>query len=154
MYNAVELEGDLVDWAMFQGPGAGPQPTTSAVLGDVLSIARSVASGGQPPTYPQIHTRLAVLPVTELETKYYLRLRAHDRPGVMARIAGVLGDMGVSLASVIQKETGDDTDGVAEIVITTHEARELAVQEAVRKLEALDVVESAPCLVRIEDGAA
>ncbi len=92
--------------------------------------------------------------MTELETKYYLRLRAHDRPGVMARIAGVLGDMGVSLASVIQKETGDDTDGVAEIVITTHEARELAVQEAVRKLEALDVVESAPCLVRIEDGAA
>ena len=154
VYNAVELEGDLVDWAMFQGPGAGPQPTTSAVLGDVLSIARSVASGGQPPTYPQIHTRLAVLPVTDLKTKYYLRLRAHDRPGVMARIAGVLGDMGVSLASVIQKETGDDTDGVAEIVITTHEARELAVQEAVRKLEALDVVESAPCLVRIEDGAA
>ena len=72
----------------------------------------------------------------------------------MARIAGVLGDMGVSLASVIQKDIGDDTDGVAEIVITTHKARELAVQEAVRKLEALDVVEGAPRLIRIEDGAA
>ena len=151
VYNAVELEGGLVDWTMFQGPGAGPRPTTSAVLGDVLSIARSMASGGPPPTYPAIRAAAPSLPMADLETKYYLRLRAQDRPGVMARIAGALGDMGVSLASVIQKEPTPGTDGEAEIVITTHRARERAVQEAVRRLEALDVVEGSVCLVRIEE---
>ncbi len=150
VYNAVELEGGLVDWAMFQGPGAGPRPTASAVLGDVLSIARSIALGGPPPMYPESRSRAPALPMGELETKYYLRLRAQDRPGVMARIAGALGDLGVSLASVIQKEIDAEE---AEIVITTHKARECAVQEAVRRVEGLDVVEGAVCLVRIEEGA-
>ncbi len=154
VYNAVELEGGLVDWAMFQGPGAGSHPTASAVLGDVLSIARSVASGGPPPMYPAPESRLVPLSMAGLETKYYVRLRAQDRPGVMARIAGALGDMGVSLASVIQKGPGEGGEGEAEIVITTHRAREEAVQEAVRRVEGLDVVDGPAVLVRIEEGGA
>ena len=154
VYNAVEIEGDLVDWAMFQGPGAGPHPTASAVLGDVLAIARGIASGTRPPAYPEARTPAALLPMADLETKYYLRLRAQDRPGVMAIIGGLLGDLGVSLASVIQKDTGEEANGAAEIVITTHTARERAVQQAVAGLEALDVVEGPVCLVRIADGAA
>ena len=154
VYNAVELEGDLVGWAMFQGPGAGASPTASAIIGDVLSIVRASTSGGALPGYPDVRERIPVLPVAELETKYYLRLRAYDQPGVMAQITGVLGEMGVSLASIIQKEVPEDADTPAEVVIITHKARESAVQDAARRLEALPVVYGAPKLVRIEDGSA
>ena len=154
VYNAVELEGDLVGWAMFQGPGAGASPTASAIVGDVLAIVRASAAGNAAPVHPDVQGRLPVLPVAELETKYYLRLRAYDKPGVMAQITGVLGEMGVSLASIIQKEVPEDAGTPVEVVIITHKARESAVQEAARKLEALQVVYGAPKLVRIEDGAA
>ncbi len=151
VYNAVELEGDLVDKVMFMGPGAGAGPTTSAVLGDIVAIAQAVATGAQPERRPALDRELRVQPMADLETKYYLRLRANDRPGVMARITRVLGDLHVSLASVIQKEVFD-TAGAAEIVITTHTAKESAVQEAVSKLAALDVVLEVSNLVRVEDG--
>ncbi len=151
VYNAVELEGDLVGWAMFQGPGAGASPTASAIIGDVLSIVRASTFGGALPGYPDVRERLPILPVAELETKYYLRLRAYDQPGVMAQITGVLGEMGVSLASIIQKEVPEDAGTPAEVVIITHKARESAVQDAARRLEALPVVYGAPKLVRIED---
>jgi homoserine dehydrogenase len=151
VYNAVELEGDLVEWVMFQGPGAGSEPTASAVLGDLLSVARTVATGASAPAPPSLDAGLAVLPMDLLDTKYYMRLRAQDQPGVMAQITKALGDLGVSLASVIQKEVHDED--LAEIVITTHVARESAVQQAVRKLESLDVVTEVSNLVRVEDGA-
>ncbi len=152
VYNAVELEGDLVDWAMFQGPGAGSEPTTSAVLGDLLATARQIASGGGAPRPPKLDRDLQIQPIGSLKTKYYLRLRAFDRPGVMARIAQVLGDLEVSLASVMQKEV-DLADGLAEIVVTTHAAHEVAVQQAVSRLAALDVVKEVSNVIRIEDGA-
>ncbi len=151
VYNAVELEGDLVGWAMFQGPGAGARPTTSAVLGDIITIAQAVTTGAQPARPPALDRKLRVQPMADLETKYYLQLRASDRPGVMAQITRVLGDLRVSLASVIQKEV-PDAAGAAEIVITTHTAKESAVQEAVTKLAALDVVLEVSNLVRVEDG--
>ena len=153
--NAVELEGDLVGWAMFQGPGAGSEPTASAVLGDLLAVARTVATGAPAPTPPSLDANLAVQPMDQLDTKYYLRLRAQDRPGVMAQITKVLGDHGVSLASVIQKEVHQKevhADDLAEIVITTHVAREASVQQAVTQLESLEVVTEVSNLVRMEDG--
>src|SRR5690606_31900941 len=110
----------LVGWAMFQGPGAGSGPTSSAVMGDLLDVARSVAGGSHALRTPILDRGLAVQRIDDLETKYYVRLQAHDRPGVMARIAWVFGELGVSLASVIQKEDGG---AMAEIVVTTHTAR-------------------------------
>lgn len=151
VYNAVELEGDLLGWAMFHGPGAGSAPTASAVVGDILAIAAAIADGIPAPRAPSFDRNLAIQPMDELETKYYLRLRVQDRPGVMAKITQVLGDLGVSLASVIQKEV-DAGVSMAEIVITTHVAREAAVQEAVRKLGALEQVHEVANLVRVEDG--
>ena len=148
--NAVQLQGDLVGQVMFQGPGAGDMPTTSAVIGDVLEIARSIASGGRPSPPPRLDRELAMQAMPEVETKYYLRLHANDMPGVMAQITRVLGDHQVSLASVIQKETLH-VDSLAEIVITTHEARESAVQDAARQLAELDVVAEVCNLVRIEE---
>jgi len=148
--NAVELHGDLVGRVMFQGPGAGDMPTTSAVIGDVLEIARSVASGGQPSPPPRLDRDLVIQAMPEVETKYYLRLHANDKPGVMAQVTRVLGDHQVSLASVIQKASLQ-ADGLAEIVITTHEAKESGVQDAVQRLSELDVVKEVCNLVRIEE---
>ncbi|MEX2431154.1 MAG: homoserine dehydrogenase [Dehalococcoidia bacterium] len=151
VFNAVELEGDLVGWAMFQGPGAGSHPTASAVMGDVLDIARAIAADRPALPAPTLDRGLAIQQIDELETKYYIRLQAYDRPGVMARIAWAFGELGVSLASVIQKEVGD---AVAEIVVTTHTAREASVQEAVRRIAALNAVREVSNVVRVEDGVA
>ena len=150
VFNAIELEGDLVGRAMFHGRGAGDLPTTSAVVGDVLDIARSIAAGERPSPPPRLDRETVVQPMTEVETQYYLRLHAVDQPGVMAQITQVLGDLRVSLASVIQKDTLHQ-DGLAEIVITTHLAREEAVQQAVQRLERLEVVREVCNLVRVEE---
>ena len=159
VYNAVELEGDLVDWAMFQGPGAGARPTASAVLADVLAISRSIATGAPPPALPTIGPALPIEPMAELRTGYYIRLRVNDRPGVMAQITTVLGDLNVSLASVIQLATathrdatgGDEAAQAAEIVITTHVAKEADVQEAVHRLSALEPVDEVGNLIRVKE---
>jgi len=153
VYNAVELEGDLVDSAMFQGPGAGAEPTTSAVLADIMAEAHSLANGERLPVHMNNNDALVVESIDDLETKYYLRLRVYDRPGVLAQITTVFGDLEVSLASFIQKEVGEIGD-VAEVVITTYVAKESAVQEAVRQLEALDSVSEVSNLVRIEEQSA
>lgn len=153
VYNAVELEGDLVDWAMFQGPGAGAEPTASAVLADIVAEARSIAGDAKLPSPSVTSNALSVEPIDDLETKYYVRLRVFDRPGVLADITTVFGDLKVSLASFIQKEVGELGD-VAEVVITTHVAKESALQEAVRRLEALDSVSEVGNVVRIEERSA
>jgi len=159
VYNAVELEGDLVDWAMFQGPGAGAKPTASAILADVLAISRSIATESPAPAPPSIGPALPVEPMAELRTGYYIRLRVNDRPGVMAQITTVLGDLNVSLASVIQFASAAQqpangprsAGGGAEIVITTHVAKEADVQEAVLRLSALEPVDEVGNLIRVEE---
>jgi homoserine dehydrogenase len=150
VYNAVELEGDLVDWAMFQGPGAGARPTASAILADVVAIGRSIVGGARAAQPSLFDEALAIESIDDLETRYYIRLRASDRPGVMAQVTQVLGDLNVGLASVIQKDVGE-TGQAAEIVITTHIAREAAVQEALQQLSALDSVDEVSNLVRVEE---
>lgn len=153
VYNAVELEGDLVDWAMFQGPGAGAEPTASAVLADIVAEARSIAGDSRLPSPVVAGNGLPIELIDDLETKYYIRLRVYDRPGVLAQITTVFGDLEVSLASFTQKEVGELGD-VAEVVITTHVAKESAVQEAVGRLEALDSVSEIGNVVRIEERSA
>ncbi len=150
VYNAVELEGDLVNWAMVQGPGAGARPTASAILADVVAIGRAIVGGARTAPSPLLDEALTIETLDDLETKYYIRLRASDRPGVMAQVTQVLGDLNVGLASVIQKPVGE-TGKTAEIVITTHLARERAVQQALQQLSALDSVDEVGSLVRIEE---
>jgi homoserine dehydrogenase len=150
VYNAVELEGDLVDWAMFQGPGAGARPTASAILADVVAIGRAIVGGARATPPPLLDGSLVIETLDELQTKYYIRLRASDRPGVMAQVTQVLGDLQVGLASVIQRDVGESGQ-VAEIVITTHIAREAAVQRAMQQLSALDSVDEVSNLVRVEE---
>jgi len=148
-FNAVEIEGDLVGRLVFHGLGAGPRPTASAVVGDLLAIARNLAVGARPTPWPGLLEPLTLRPMEDLLTCYYFRMNVADRPGVLAQIARILGDLDISIASVIQKDA-DPEAGTAEIVLTTHPAREAAVREARRRIQALSVVRTVDAVLRIE----
>ena len=148
--NAVEIETDLAGRVLFHGRGAGSMPTASAVVADIIDAARSLAGETAPPLALNLSEDVRIRPMSELETKYYLRLSVADRPGVLAQIAGVLGAMDISIASVIQKEA-DEVAQTAEIVLMTHRAREESMQLALRMLEDLEVVAAVGNMVRVEE---
>ena len=144
--NAVEVEGDLVGSLWFQGPGAGPNPTASAVMGDVLRIANGAVNDGGSSSVPE---SFAIASMADHECQYYIRLTASDRPGVLANVARVLGDADISINSVLQKDT-DTENGHADLVIMTHPAREANMQSAVRSIRELDTVLQLDSLLRVE----
>ena len=148
--NAVEIETDLAGRVLFHGRGAGSMPTASAVVADIIDAARSLAGETAPPLALNLSEDVRIRPMSELETKYYLRLSVADRPGVLAQIAGVLGLLDISIASVIQKEA-DEVAQTAEIVLMTHRAREKSMQLALRMLEDLEVVAAVGNMVRVEE---
>lgn len=146
--NMAEVEGDLVGPLWLQGAGAGPEPTASAVLGDVLRVARNM-------DHPQLEaTRssngdVTICPMGEHECQYYIRLTALDKPGVLAQVARVLGDANISIRSVIQMDA-DIAAGSADLVIMTHTALEANMQKAAASLRGLDVVAELDNLIRVE----
>jgi homoserine dehydrogenase len=148
--NAIQVEGDLIQRVMFEGPGAGPQPTSSAVISDVLNAAHALAHGGLEPIRWSAGRPLSLRPIEELRTRYYMRMTVADRPGVLAQIASILGKNDISIATVLQKEA-DAATQTAEIVITTHQAQERAVQESLRAVAALEVVTQIGSFIRIEE---
>jgi homoserine dehydrogenase len=149
VYNAIQVEGDLVGRLLFYGQGAGPSATSSAVVADVISIAQDINQEKiNAPRLP-FDSGLIVKPMAEVETRYYLRMSVVDRPGVLAQIAKTLGDHSISIASVIQKET-DPSTKIAEIVIMTHRAKEQAVQQALKETKHLPVVKEISNFVRVE----
>jgi homoserine dehydrogenase len=147
--NAVQVEGDLTGRVLFQGAGAGALPTTSAIMADVLDAARSIAQEVRPSPW-RYTADVPVKPMSELVSRFYIRVEVSDRPGVLAGIGGAFGDNGVSIASVIQKETDDEAQ-TAEIVIMTHAAREAAIQASIEQLEGLEVVRQVGNMIRVED---
>lgn len=147
--NAISIEGDLVGQVIFTGQGAGPLPTSSAVVSDVLRAARDHILGTN--TFDiKINARKAVRPINSITTRYYMRLSILDSTGVLASIAQVLGMQGISIASVIQKET-DNASQTAEIVIMTHPAAGSAVESAVNELSRLEVVKEVNNVIRVEE---
>ena len=154
VYNAVEVAGSQCGRVLFHGQGAGRGPTTSAVVGDIIAIAR------QPDNIPPAADDAGadtdsarpgrIQSIAELECKYYLRLNVTDGPGVLAQIAQILGQQNISIAAVLQKDT-DPIAQTAEIVITTHPARESSVQQSLQLLAGLEVVREISNLLRIED---
>ena len=150
VFNAIEMEGDLVGRVLFYGLGAGQEPTTSAVIGDVVEIARNICSGSEPAPSTELNESFTISPMSELISKYYLRLTVADSAGVLAQIAKILGDLNISIASVIQKDT-DEATQTAEIVVTTHPAREDAMQESLEILDRLEAVREINSMVRVED---
>jgi homoserine dehydrogenase len=146
--NAIQVEGDLIGRVNFQGPGAG-FPTTSAVIADVLDAAQSVI-GGRRASYASEEAPARIVAMSELITRYYIRLTVADQPGVLAQIATRLGDAKISIASVIQKEA-DPASNTAELVIMTHEAREASMQDALKAVAALSVVQEIGNFIRVEE---
>ncbi len=148
--NAVQVEGDLIGRVLFQGAGAGSMPTTSAIMADVLEASRSIVHGSRPSPW-RYTADIAMKTMSQLTTRYYIRIEVSDRPGVLAEIARACGDNGVSIASVIQKETDDEAQ-TAEIVIMTHAAQEADVQRSISRIEKLkDEVRKIGTVLRVED---
>ena len=150
VYNAVQIEADLAGKVLFMGEGAGALATSSAVVADIVSSARKIVLGVSNMSIQKMDTVRKIKPMAEIETQYYVRLSAADRPGVLAQIATVFGDNMISIASAIQPESDDETQ-TAEIVIMTHPALEKSLQLALSKLKKLEVVREISNCIRIEE---
>ena len=149
VYNAVEVDGSLCGPVLFHGMGAGRAPTTSAIIGDVVEAVRKMGSNS-PLLEPHNGTELTVRPIGDLVSRYYVRLEVADHPGVLAQIAQILGDGQISIAAVLQRDTHPETDS-AEIVITTHPAKEESMQNALKAMTDLPQVKRVSNTLRIEE---
>ena len=153
--NAVAVHGDAVGPTLFYGAGAGELPTASAVVGDLMEIAREIRRGRAgrvaPLSYlPEALAPKPLVPLGELYGRYYLCFTAKDRPGVLADIAGALGSREISIDSVIQKGRGRASESVP-VIVLTHPAREAGVVEALGEIDRLADVTAPTRLVRIEE---
>lgn len=149
VYNAVLAEGDLAGKVIFLGEGAGALPTSSAVVADIVQAARDISLGVGNRLRWRLDSGKVIKPMSQIETRYYLRMNIADRAGVLAQVARVLGDHSISISSAIQKEA-DELTQTAEIVIMTHPAREKAMRQALDELRGLEVVKEINNFVRVE----
>jgi homoserine dehydrogenase len=154
VFNGIYLKGDMAGEQLFYGRGAGREPTASAVMGDVVEIARSLIQGCPSRVPPLGHpegriSSSGVMRMQDIETNYYLRVQARDHPGVLSKISGIMASRSISIHSVIQK--GRQLSGTVPVVFLTHLAREADLQQAVQEIGELPVVEGVPAVVRIED---
>ncbi len=150
--NAVHLEGAMVGPSMLSGLGAGAGPTAVSVVSDVVDVARNLLHGSSGRVPPQALPRAAVRdlpvqPIGELSTEYYLRLRVQDRPGVLAKLAGVLASREVSIEQLVQQRKGSVPE--ATIVMTTHHALERNFRAALAEVARLPDVAEPPVALRI-----
>jgi homoserine dehydrogenase len=154
VFNAIRLTGDFVDTVMFYGRGAGMEPTASAVVGDVMAIARNIIVGVSRRSAPLGYLdekiiSLPIKPIGETVSKFYLRFSVVDKPGILAKISGALGEYGISIESMVQ--TSRNAGEVVPIVIMTHEAKEMDVRKALEKIDNFDITTEKTNLIRIED---
>jgi homoserine dehydrogenase len=153
VYNAIYLEGDFVGPNLYYGYGAGKRATGSAVVSDLMALARQMRCGVKNLMPPLAHVRperreISIQPIEELHSSYYFRFSAVDRPGVLSKISGVLGANDISIYSVIQK--GREVDGSVPVVMLTHEAKERSVRRALSQMELLEVLTDKTITVRVE----
>ena len=153
--NAIAVHGDAVGPTLFYGAGAGELPTASAVVADLMEIAREIRRGragrvAPLSDLPEAQRPRPLVPLGEIEARAYLRFTALDRPGVLAKITGVLGDNGIGIESVIQKGRGR-AGGSVPVVMLTDVAREESVRRSLQAIDALSEVTAPTCLVRIEE---
>src|SRR6056300_1335367 len=142
--NAVLVEGKNINQLVFSGPGAGPAPTASAIIGDVLSACHQLESD-QTNWYPLRKQKSGNKTVESVESSWFIRLSVKDEPGVLASIAGLFGEQNVSIESVIQEGRGDN----AELVLVTHEATEKNLTTAITNIAKLEAVSSVTSTIRV-----
>ena len=152
--NAVLVKGDAVGRTLYNGPGAGDEPTASAVVADLVDVVRALTTDPnnrvphlafQPGSLAQV----PVLPIEEHEVAYYLKMLASDKPGVLAEIATIFGAAGISIEAVVQPEPPRGA-ALAKLVMLTHRVRERQMKEAVARIEALPVIEGTVTCIRME----
>ena len=153
VYNAIHLVGDAVGDIVLYGQGAGSLPTASAVVGDIIDLARNRMHGSfsrVPATSFQWEARqaLAIKPMAEIESRYYLRCMVKDEPSVLSTISGILGKHGISISSVLQKERKQGQP--IPLVILTHRSIERGLQSALQEINALSIVSEPTTLLRME----
>lgn len=149
VFNAIYVTGDAVGETMFFGEGAGAGPAASAVMGDVLEVARHLTLGVSPIVGCTCTDDLPILPVEELQTKYYIRFAVADRSGVLAAMAGVFAKHGVSVRSVVQR--GNSEHETVNLSYVTHTAKEASVRAVLAEIAGLeDVLRAEPSVIRVE----
>lgn len=153
--NAVVVKGDAVGPTLYYGAGAGAEPTASAVVADLMDVARLIdASSAQRVPYlafqPDQVQDLSILPIGKVKSAYYLRLRASDKPGVLADVTKVLGDRDISIDAMMQKEP-DENETEADIVILTHITVEDNMNAAIAAIEALPAIAGKVVRIRMEE---
>ncbi|MCK4865263.1 MAG: homoserine dehydrogenase [Gammaproteobacteria bacterium] len=152
--NAVLVKGDAVGPTLYYGPGAGDEPTASAVVADIIDVVRVLTSDPENRVphlafQPDSLSDLPILKMEDVETAYYLRMQAKDEPGVLADVTRILGDKGISIEAIIQKEPeGDSTE--ANIIMLTHTVVEKQMNEAIQKIESLDTISGEVVRIRME----
>ncbi len=152
--NAVLVKGDAVGPTLYYGAGAGAEPTASAVVADIVDVVRTLTADPENRVphlafQPDALSDLPVLPMEEVETAYYLRLTASDRPGVLAEVTRILGDLGISIEAIVQKEPAEAGAEVS-VIILTHRIREAGMNEAIARIEALDTITAPVTRIRLE----
>lgn len=152
--NAVLIHGDAVGPTLYYGAGAGAEPTASAVVADVVDIVRALTTDPENRVphlafQPNELSNLPILPMSQVETAYYLRISVEDKIGVMAQIAGILADEGISIEAIQQKETDDDAENVP-LIMLIHEVIEEQMNRAIKRIENLDSVSGAVVRIRLE----
>ncbi|MDP2152097.1 MAG: homoserine dehydrogenase [Methylotenera sp.] len=153
--NAVVVKGDAVGPTLYYGAGAGAEPTASAVVADLMDVARLIdATNAQRVPYlafqPEQVQDLVILPIDDVQSAYYLRLRASDKPGVLADVTKILGDRSISIDAMLQKEP-DENETEADIVILTHITVEKNMNAAIAAIEALDAITAKVVRIRMEE---
>ena len=153
-FNAIYIHGEALGSTMYSGLGAGQMPSATAVMADILEIARARLAGrgarGHALGYPFEHiNRAHVKPMDDVICEYYLRFMARDAPGVLGRIASMLGRGGISIASVIQKGRG--AEATVPVIMRTHEARERNLVRALKQIARTSMVDAEPAFIRIEE---
>jgi len=152
--NAVMVNGDAVGSTLYYGAGAGMEPTASAVVADLVDVARALSTtpDGRVPALGFQNDALSdlpILPIAECESAYYLRIHAQDRPGVLAKVATILSERGINIESIMQKEA-EEQDGLVPMILVTHRVVERKIDDAIAALEALEDVSGNVVRIRVE----
>jgi homoserine dehydrogenase len=150
VFNAVRIDGDLLGRALFVGRGAGPEPTSSAIVADLIDLGHNIAAGSHNRIPIMVDGSIKPLPMDDVLSRHYLRLWVNDQPGVLAQIGAICGEEQISIASVLQKEVDEDARR-AELVLLTREAVESSLRRAVARIGELDVVSEVASVIRVED---
>ncbi len=147
IYNAVYVEGDAVGDVMFQGLGAGAMPTASAVVSDVLQVAKNIVKGVTPRDNCSCYEKKKIVGIEDTYAQYFIRMTVADRPGVLAQIAGLLGNNAVSIDSVIQKKY---CQGKADLVLITERVQDKNIKKSIEQIKHLEPVQALESLIRVE----